>query len=132
MVSFMRHAATARYRGKKAIHSRAARRYRTASSRLPGAPSPPRHPSPARARGVLQRRAGIVDLVNDQDALADEVVHLTERAEVEPLRTGDLGARLLLDGARGETLVKGQADSLDGMLGLPGFLRNERRMRAGT
>lgn len=47
------------------------------------------------AHGVLESGAGVVDLVNDEDVLADQVGHL-ERRQIEPLRTGDLGAGDLL------------------------------------
>lgn len=74
--------------------------------------------------GVLERRAGVVDLVDNEDALADQVAHLAEGAEVEPLGARDLGSRLLdhLVVAGGEALVEGEADGLDGDVGAAGLL----------
>jgi len=71
--------------------------------------------------GVFQGRAGVVNLVDDEDVLADQVGHL-ERAQVEPLCTGDLGSRDLLGIITAEVFVEGQADSLDGDVGLTGAL----------
>lgn len=45
--------------------------------------------------GVLQRGSGVIDLIDDQNALADKVLHLTQGGHVEPLGAGDLGAGLL-------------------------------------
>jgi hypothetical protein len=42
--------------------------------------------------GVLERGARVVDLVDDQHALADQVGHLAQRGQVEPLGARDLGA----------------------------------------
>lgn len=79
--------------------------------------------------GILQRRSGIVDLIHDQDALADQVLDLTQTAQVEPLRAGDLGSDLVYGaGARvckirhGQLLVQGETDSLDGNVGTAGLL----------
>lgn len=66
--------------------------------------------------GILERRPGVVDLVHDQDTLADEVLHLAEGGEIEPLGAGDLCADLL-DLAVAEGLVQGETDGLDGDVG---------------
>lgn len=71
--------------------------------------------------GVLERRPGVVDLVHDQDALADEVSHLAQGREIEPLGAGDLCANLL-DLAVAERLVQREADGLDGDVGRSGLL----------
>lgn len=71
------------------------------------------------ADGILQRGAGIVDLIDDEDILSDEIGHL-ERAQVQPLRAGDFGAGDLLGVAAAEILVQGKADGLDGDVGLAG------------
>lgn len=71
--------------------------------------------------GILEGRPGIVDLVHDQDTLADEVLHLAQGGEIEPLSTGDLGADLL-DLAVAEGLVQREADGLDGDVGRSGLL----------
>lgn len=44
---------------------------------------------------VLERCPGIIDLINDQDVLADQV-RLVDGGEIEPLGAGDLGAGGLL------------------------------------
>lgn len=69
---------------------------------------------------VLERRPRVVHLVHDENVLAYQVLHLAQRAHVEPLGAGDLGTRDLdLDGAGdlGEGLVEGEADGLDGDVG---------------
>lgn len=71
--------------------------------------------------GILERRPGVVDLVHDQDALADEVLHLAQGGEIEPLGAGDLCANLL-DLAVAERLVQREADGLDGDVGGSGLL----------
>jgi hypothetical protein len=73
------------------------------------------------ADGIFQGGAGVIDLVDDQDVLADQVGHL-EGAQVEPLSTGDLGAGDLLGIAAAEVLVEGQTDGLDGDVGVTGAL----------
>lgn len=88
--------------------------------------------------GVLQGGAGVVNLIDDEDVLADQVGHL-ERAQVEPLCTGDLGAGYLLGIVAAEVLVEGQTDGLDGDVGVTGaleersvqekYIRNTRLMR---
>lgn len=69
--------------------------------------------------GVLEGGAGVVDLVDDEDLLAYEVLHLAEAGQVEPLGAGDL-LPWLLDHAVAvgpERLVERQADGLDGDVG---------------
>ena len=62
--------------------------------------------------GVLKRCPCVVDLVNDQDVLADQVRHL-ERREIEPLCAGDFGAGLF-DWVSAEGFIQGEANGLDG------------------
>lgn len=73
------------------------------------------------AHGVLEGCAGVIDLVHDQNVLADQVGHL-EGAHVEPLGAGDLGAGNLLGIAATEILVEGETDGLDGDVGVAGAL----------
>ncbi len=82
--------------------------------------------------GVLEGGAGVVDLVDDQDALADQVRHLAQGGQVEPLGARDLGADGLnfhVDGF-GQALIQRQADGLDGNVGAAGLLE-ERAQDAG-
>jgi len=84
--------------------------------------------------GVLQRGARIVDLVDDEDIPPDQI-RVFNRAEVQPLRTRYRVARLLLGTgfdavARGELLVEGKPDRLDGDVGAAGGLQ-ERPEDAG-
>lgn len=79
--------------------------------------------------GVLEGGPGVVDLVNDEDALADQVLHLAQGAQVEPLGAGDLCAGDLGDAGGGvaalglgEGLVEGEADGLDRDVGASGLL----------
>ena len=74
---------------------------------------------------------GVVDLVHDQDALPDEVLHGAQARKVEPLCPRDLGTDLI-DGADadsrgrvcdGQLFVQGQADGLDGDVGGAGLLQ---------
>ena len=71
--------------------------------------------------GVLEGGAGVIDLVDDEDLLAYEVLHLAEAGQVEPLGAGDLLPRLL-DDAVAEGLVEREADGLDGDVGAAGLL----------
>lgn len=80
--------------------------------------------------GVLEGGAGVVDLVDDEDLLAYEVLHLAEAGEVEPLGAGDLLPRLLDDAVAPQGLVEREADGLDGDVGAPGLLE-ERAQDAG-
>ena len=77
---------------------------------------------------ILQGCPSVVNLINDKDVLANQVGHL-ERAQVQPLCSGDLGARDLLRVTATEILVKRQADSLDGDIGVAGALQ-ERPVEA--
>ncbi len=82
--------------------------------------------------GVLEGRAGVVDLVDDEHALPDQVGHLAQRGQVEPLGARDLGANGL-DGVVsgvGQALVQRQADGLDRDVGAAGLLK-ERAQDAG-
>ena len=74
------------------------------------------------ADGVLERGARIIDLVNDKNVLADQVEHLAQRRQVQPLGARHLGAGGLDDAARGQRLVQRQADGLDGDVGRAGLL----------
>lgn len=71
------------------------------------------------ADGVFEGGAGVVDLVDDEDAFADEVFHGAEGAEIEPLGARHLGANLLHFFAAAEGLVEGEADGLDRNVGGP-------------
>lgn len=74
--------------------------------------------------GILQRSARIINLVDNQDALANQAAHLAERAQIQPLRARNLGAGLLDVGvgAGRELLVQRQPDGLDGDVGVAGAL----------
>jgi len=65
---------------------------------------------------ILQRRPRIIHLVHDQDVLSHQIRHL-QGAEIEPLRSRDLGAGLFDRIVVAESLVEGQADGLDGDVG---------------
>lgn len=79
---------------------------------------------------VLEGSAGVIDLVDNQDALADKVLHLADSGQVKPLRASDLCARDLGD-ARGrvaaeslrKALVQRETDGLDGDVGVAGLLQ---------
>jgi hypothetical protein len=73
------------------------------------------------AHGVFKGGAGVVNLVDDEDVLADQVGHL-EGAQVEPLCAGDLGTGDLLGIVAAEILVEGETDGLDGDVGVTGAL----------
>lgn len=62
---------------------------------------------------VLERRPRVVDLVNDENVLADQVGHL-QGAEIQPLCAGDLGTGDFLGVAATEVLVERQTDGLNG------------------
>jgi hypothetical protein len=71
--------------------------------------------------GILEGSPGVVDLVNDQDALADQVVDRAQGAEVKPLGASNLRAGLL-DNVGGKALIQRQANGLDGNVGVAGLL----------
>lgn len=73
------------------------------------------------AHGILKSCPGVIDLIDDQDVLANQVGHL-ERAQVQPLSAGDLGAGDLLGITAAEILVERQTDGLDGDVGVTGTL----------
>lgn len=79
---------------------------------------------------VLERCAGIVNLVDNQDSLADEVLHLAEGGQVQPLSAGNLGAGDLNLRVSTEGLVEREADGLDGDVGRVGLLE-ERSQDTG-
>jgi hypothetical protein len=80
------------------------------------------------AHRVLERRARIVHLVDNQDVLANQVRHLEGR-EVQPLRARYFCAgRFNVWVAGGaELFVQGEADGLDGDVGCAGFLEEGAR-----
>lgn len=73
------------------------------------------------ANRILQRRTGVIDLVHNQDILADKVGHL-QRAQIQPLRTSDLGTGDLLLVAATQVLVQRETDGLNGDVGFTGAL----------
>lgn len=75
---------------------------------------------------VLQGGTGVIDLVHDQDVLADQVGHL-QRAQVQPLCASHLGARDFLGIAATKVFVKRQTDGLDGDVGVAGALKEGSR-----
>lgn len=82
---------------------------------------------------VLKGRSRVVHLVNDQHPLADQVAHLAQAAEVQPLRARDLGAGHLLDHtSRRQRLVQRQADGLDGDVGAAGLLEETAQDARGN
>lgn len=79
--------------------------------------------------GVLEGGAGVINLIDDEDALADKVLHGTKGSKVEPLGAGNLGTGLLNDIVT-ERLVERETDGLDGDVGRAGALK-ERADDAG-
>lgn len=73
------------------------------------------------AHSVLESSAGVVNLINNEDVLANQVGHL-QRAQVQPLCAGHLGARHLLGIATAKILVEGQTNSLNRDVGVTGSL----------
>lgn len=69
------------------------------------------------AHSILQGCPGVVNLVHNQDVLANQVGHF-ERAQVQPLCASDLGARNLLCITTTQVLIEGQTDGLDGNVGI--------------
>lgn len=73
------------------------------------------------AHGILEGCPGVIDLIDDQDVLANQVGHF-EGAQVEPLSAGHLGTGDLLGITTAEILIEGQTDGLDGDVGVTGAL----------
>lgn len=65
------------------------------------------------AHRIFQGCPGVINLIHNQDVLANQVGHL-EGAQIEPLCARDLGARNLFRVTAAQILVEGQTDSLDG------------------
>lgn len=80
--------------------------------------------------GILESGTGVIDLVDNQDALTNKVLEGTQGSHVEPLSTGDLGSGGLNLGVVSELLVQGQTNGLDGDVGRAGLLE-ERSEDAG-
>jgi hypothetical protein len=57
------------------------------------------------ANCILQGRPGVIDLVDDEDILADKVGHL-KRAEIQPLCPGHLGSGNLFGVTATQVLVE--------------------------
>lgn len=81
--------------------------------------------------GVLEGGAGVIHLVDNQDALANQVLHVAQGREIEPLRAGDLGAGRLDLGVLAELLVQREANGLDGDVGRPGLLEERAQDACG-
>lgn len=91
--------------------------------------------------GILERSPGVVDLINDEDTLANEVLHAAQTTEVKPLCAGDGVANLLnstgcgstaLGVCLGKLFVQGEADSLDGNVGRSGSLEEGSKDSCGN
>lgn len=80
--------------------------------------------------GVLQGGAGVVNLVDNQDVLADKI-RVLDGAEVEPLGARDGVANGLLGALVGELLVQREADRLDGDVGASGRLEERAQDARG-
>ena len=83
---------------------------------------------------VLESGAGVVNLVDDKDALSDEVAHLAQRAQVKPLGASDFGTGLLdlLVVTGGKALVERETNSLDGDVGATGLLEERPENSGGN
>lgn len=64
---------------------------------------------------ILQRSTSIINLINNQHPLADQIRHLPQRSQIQPLRARNPGPRSLNISIRrvGQLLVQRQADGLD-------------------
>lgn len=71
---------------------------------------------------ILQGCPGVIDLVDNEDVLANKIGHL-ERAKIEPLCPGHLGSGNLFGVATTQVLIERQTDSLNGNVGLAGTLK---------
>lgn len=81
--------------------------------------------------GILERRPRVVDLIDDEDVLANQVGHL-QRAHIQPLCAGDLGTGDFLGVAATEVLVERQADGLDGDVRIAGALQERPTYNNGV
>lgn len=82
--------------------------------------------------GILERSSGIIDLVDNQDVLAQEV-GVAQRGKVQPLGARDLSTRHLLWASwlGGKSLVERETDGLDGDVGRPGLLEERAENARG-
>ena len=81
--------------------------------------------------GVLEGGAGVIDLIDDKDTLADKVLHGTKGSKVEPLGAGNLSTGGLND-IVAERLVERKADGLDGDVGRTGALEERAQDTGGN
>lgn len=70
---------------------------------------------------VLQSCTGIIDLIDNENVLANQVGHL-ERAHIQPLCAGDLGTGDLLGITTTQVFIEGETNSLNGDVGVTGAL----------
>lgn len=71
------------------------------------------------AHSIFQRSPRIIDLIDNQDILANQIGHF-QRTQIQPLRAGDFGPRDFLGIAAAEVFIERQADGLDGDVGFAG------------
>lgn len=81
--------------------------------------------------GVLEGGAGVINLVNDEDTLADKVLHGTKGSEVEPLSAGNLSTGLL-NNIVAERLVERETNGLDRNVGVAGALEERAQDTGGN
>lgn len=81
------------------------------------------------AHGILEGSTGVIDLIDNQNILANQVGHL-EGAHVEPLCAGDLGTGDLLGITTAKILVERETDGLDGNVGVAGALEERSKRSA--
>ena len=79
---------------------------------------------------IFKSGTSIIDLVDNQDALTNEVLERTKGSQIEPLGTGNLGSGSFNLGIISELLVQGQTNGLDGDVGRAGLLK-ERSQDTG-
>lgn len=72
--------------------------------------------------GVFEGGSCVIDLVDDEDLLADQVLHLAQAGEVQPLCPSHNLARLLDNIVGSQLLVQGKTNGLDRNVGVAGFL----------
>lgn len=71
---------------------------------------------------ILEGRPGVVDLINDQDVLANQIRHL-EGAKIQPLRACNLCSRHFLRVTATQVLIERESDGLNRDVGVTRTLK---------
>lgn len=81
--------------------------------------------------GVFKGSPGVIDLVDDEDLFADQILHLAQTGQIQPLGPSDNLAGLFNDIVGSQLLVQRKTDGLDGDIGAARFLEEGAQNACG-